>query len=105
MACPGKGRSVLFDLPAVLAMTVRHRMNLEHRDSPGCHHVTRELHGSQGSSDAPWCHTGMEGAEPSLAPCPATGRAGPGGKALASTEATSGNVRQKGICESNHVVS
>ena len=80
-------------------------MNLEHGDSPGCHHVIRELPESQGSSDTPWWCTRVEGAEPSLPPCPAMGRAGPKGRALASTEATSGNTRQKGICENKHIVS
>lgn len=79
-------------------------MHLQHKDSPGCHCVTRELPGSQRSSDTPWCCTRVEGAEPSLPPCPAMCRAGPGGKALASTEATSSNGRQKAVCESNHVV-
>jgi len=79
-------------------------MNLEHGHSPCSHRVTRELPGSQGSSDAPWCCSGVEGPEPSLAPCPAMGKAGPGGKALASTEAVSGSARQKGICESKQVV-
>lgn len=32
-------------------------------------------------------------------------RVDPRGKALASTEATSGNTRQKGICKRNHVLS
>lgn len=89
MACPREGTYLTWQLYSLL-QSVRHHVNLERGDSPGFRHVTRGLHGRQGSSDTPWCCRGVEGDESSLAPCPAMGRAGPRGKALASTEATSG---------------
>lgn len=79
----------------LLQQSQRHHINLEHRDSPGCCHVGAKDLLIHLSAAQRW-------KELSTALVCAHGRAGSGGKA--STEATSGSMRQKGICKGNHIV-